>query len=350
MVVAEPVHLDRTPGQALSIGELGRLGLDPLLQWLGISEKRPLQLRVYSSEQRRVLNGVVVTTLSHPLNGNALLELHTGSDKEQRVIIPESVRVFVDAPSLALIWACQNMTGRIRKNITDELEGTLRLIDLTNECCGLYARDPLKPRTDTCYYDKPNHGAPFTHLDQLRTDLAEMSAVHGLKQARVVAKYAIDNSWSSMETYINLALTLPPRLAGVSMQTPLMNRMLVVDDSLKSLIEHKSLRPDLQWPDFNTLVEFLGDKSHASKSSRVEDKNRLQDYVRAKYSPIFLMFDDVRNVTALNQSIITIARELMRHGKHNELYRVQRILKDQEFYARQQTLVKTLLPPVKHSE
>lgn len=346
VIVAEPTRVGHTPGEALSVGELLNRGLEPLLLWLGISTTNPLRLLVPDASERRLLNQVATTSFSHALCDNALLELRTGNDPEQRVVIPSSVRVLIDAPPLALTWASANMVKRIRMRTADELEATLRLIELASEFCGSYARNAMDPRTGACFFDKPHHEKPFTHLNELQENLHAMHGANGLRLARKVAGHAIDGSGSPMETYLNLALTLPPRLAGVSMARPLANHQLVVDEDIRPLIDHKSLRPDLQWPDYNTLAEFLGDESHASKSARVEDKNRIKDYVTAQYAPIILMFEDVRNQTALNQTIQAIARELMRNGKRGELYRVSRILEDKSFLARQQTLIKTLLPPI----
>ena len=130
------------------------------------------------------------------------------------------------------------------------------------------------------------------------------------------------------------------------MHEPLVNQHLVIGENTKLLLKHKSIRPDLQWPEYQTLVEYIGDEPHASKKARIEDKDRLQDYATAGYTACSLMFDDVRNATALNRTAEMIARSLMQHGKRNELYRVRHLLKDDKFLSRQSQLIATLLPPV----
>ncbi|MDO4805923.1 MAG: hypothetical protein Q4A07_01610 [Coriobacteriales bacterium] len=107
-----------------------------------------------------------------------------------------------------------------------------------------------------------------------------------------------------------------------------------------------SLRPDLQWPELRTLVEYLGDEGHASHDARVEDKNRMQDYVSSGYKPFFLMFDDVKSVSALNRTAMMLAHEFAKNGKKFEPYRLQRLFKDEEFAHRQAVLVSRMLPPV----
>ena len=134
------------------------------------------------------------------------------------------------------------------------------------------------------------------------------------------------------------------------MGEPLVNQPLVVSEDTQALLRHGTIRPDLQWPEFRTLVEYLGDEEHASKQARVEDKNRAQDYTTAGYAQFTLMFDDVRTATALNRTALMIARALMNNGKQNELYRIRHLIQDEKFLARQSQLISTLLPPVTRFE
>ena len=149
-----------------------------------------------------------------------------------------------------------------------------------------------------------------------------------------------------METYIDMALFLPPRLAGLGMPMPLLNKKLHVSERTHAKLKHSTLRPDIQWPDFNTLAEYLGDREHASKRARIEDKNRGHDYATAGYTSYFLMFDDVKSQTALNETAKMLARTLTEHGAYNELDRLERTLAKKGFHENQATLIKTLLPPV----
>ena len=100
----------------------------------------------------------------------------------------------------------------------------------------------------------------------------------------------------------------------------------------------------LLWPELRTVVEYYGDEEHAGKPARIEDKNRMQDYATAGYAAFPLMFDDVRSAAALGKTIEMLAREFMKRGVSRELYRVRRILRDEDFRACQTTLVATLLP------
>ena len=129
------------------------------------------------------------------------------------------------------------------------------------------------------------------------------------------------------------------------MEKPLANKQLRVDKSVR-MLRHDSLRPDFQWPERRTVAEYLGDAEHASKHARIEDKNRLQDYVSAGYRPFFLMFDDVRSVAALNDTAEMLAGEFAKRGKRGEPYRIRRRIREEGFCERQVALVSTLLSPM----
>jgi hypothetical protein len=153
-----------------------------------------------------------------------------------------------------------------------------------------------------------------------------------------------------METYLNHALVLPRKYAGLSMKRPLANKQLVLDEAHRRNLKHGTLRPDLQWPEYKVLAEYLGEAEHASRRARVEDKNRMQDYASTPYTAFPLMFDDVKNATALNKTALMIGREFARHGAKNEPSRLKKLITDQTFLANQRVLISVLLPPVKRYE
>ena len=102
----------------------------------------------------------------------------------------------------------------------------------------------------------------------------------------------------------------------------------------------------MQWPDQRMLAEYLGDEEHAGKPARIEDKNRMQDYAIVSYAAFPLMYDDVRNADAINRTAQMLAREFMKRGVKNELYRVQRLIRNEEFRSKQRILLSHFLPPI----
>lgn len=356
LVTAVKADVSHVPSPPQRLATLDDLGIGELLTWLDISTSNPLNVLSRSANARRRLSGVQAHVLRAGLPPKSVFELkqlpQRQTDEEDSKQEPSplhwdsATRVFVDGPPLALASMAQALNELVAEQRISDLEAQLRLIALACEFCGSYARDPRNPRVGICHYDAPGTCNRFVTPAELCDALKDLQSAFGLVRARRAAKYALDFSGSPMETYIDLGLFLPPRLAGLSLHKPLLNQQLAVSDEVRGRLRHKSLRPDMHWPDQQLLGEYFGDQEHAAKDARVEDKNRLQDYATAGYSPVLLMYDDVRNVTQLNRTAEKLARMLMERGVSGELYRIRRIMRAEGFVAKQHVLTKALLPPL----
>lgn len=342
---AEGVDLARV--QELKVLDLPHTleALHDLTQLLAIDRSHPLELRVPNDASRSWIDAVHCTTLGSKVPSQSFLELMPGGG-DDALCWPANIHVLVDGPELAVVEGARALLKPLRLSKVTKLQAFLRLLEFADELCGHYNRDPLDPRNGKPTYDEPSVDTSLCKPAKLVSRLEKLPKMDGLSLARQVASYVIDGSGSPMESYLNHALTLPPRLAGLSMPTPLANQQLQIDQDERELLLHNSLRPDLQWPEQRVLAEYLGDGSHSSKAARVEDKNRLLDYAATHYEAFILMYDDVRTARALNRTAQMIARALMQKGCPQTLYRVRRILRQKGFDSKQNTLIATLLPPI----
>ncbi|MDO4536788.1 MAG: hypothetical protein Q4B54_01410 [Coriobacteriales bacterium] len=350
IVTATPAEITHVEALDPSIASLGDLQIDALLDWLNISEDNPLEVLAPSISQRHWFKTCVPRVLSNDVPCGTFLELHSGSNADKALSWPTNLHIFIGGPALLLCYMSHYLSKRVIHGKMTKHVMKLRLIEFACECCGSYARDPFEPRTGECYYDLPNHDGRLTNLSILTKDIRGLKGIKGFTKAASIMPYVLDFSGSPAETYVDLALLLPPRLGGYGMVTPLINEQLVTDDAVRSRLRHKRIRPDVQWPDYHMLAEYLGDKAHAGKSRRVEDKNRMLDYAEAHYTPFTLMYDDVCNTGILRRTAEMLARAFTERGKKGELLRVQRLNRNEKFLARQQTLMMTLLPPITRYE
>lgn len=320
-----------------------------LLAVLGISKENPLKILVPSDASRRWAdhNSTCLQTqlLSVPIPEESFLELRPGTGLHAAVW-SDNVRVFIPSPALAIVNGAQTLMAAVKKGVASELWSFLRLLEFIDECCGSYSRDPFNPRTSDAFYDKPGTSSRFSDCGRIASYLQEARGVDGLLLARKAVQFAVDCSGSPMESYIYHGLSLPPRYGGLSLHKPLVNHKLVLGEGEWSSLKHESMRPDFQWPIHRVLAEYLGDKDHASKSARTEDKNRMQDYAITPYTAFPLMYDDVKNANALNQTALMLGREFVKSGLKNEVYRLNRLMRDEGFLGRQRILVGALLPAV----
>ncbi len=348
-VVAEP-----EPDHALTDSDVGVTNLDDLyagdlFSALNIGASNPLEVLVPSDSSRcwasPAKSHLRTKILSVDLPKGSFLKL-SSAPGDEAILWSKDTEIYIEAPELAIIRCARIQARMALDKEYDDLKAFLRTLEFIDECCGSYARDPFSPRFGEVHYDKPRELSRFTDPAHVKSYLQKASGLDGLRFARKVARYAIDESGSPMETYVNHALTLPPRYAGLSLRQPLANKQLVMSDAQWEQIKHDSLRPDFQWPDYNVLAEYLGEKDHASKSARKEDKNRMQDYTITPYDAFPLMFDDVKNASALNKTALMLARAFERHGSVRQVARLKKLMRTEDFAAQQRILVGTLLPPV----
>ena len=346
IVTAVPSTEQRVAPLDRSIRSLDDVGLEDLATTLKVSHTNPLSLLVPDDTSRRwskdATSTLATSLLSVDVPAGSFLELKNGRSTEHGITFPSDVSVFIRSPMLAILDAIHALKHANK----DGLEVFFRVLAFADECCGNYSRDPLSPISGRLHYDERDKPTRFCNPDDLRELLEQAHDLDGLRLARHISRYVIDGSGSPMETCTNHVMTLPPRYGGFSMRVPLANEQLVLNPGEKKIIRHESLRPDLQWPDQRMVAEYLGDESHAGKSARIEDKNRLQDYIATSYTPFFLMYDDVCNAQAINRTAEMFAREFMKRGVKGELYRVRKYLKDEDFLARQRKLLACLLPPL----
>lgn len=329
-----------------TIHGLADLHLGKLCDLLHVDTSHPLNMLVPTAQSRCWGKGIQSHVLSASLPGGAFLQLTSGEDEASAIKLPDDVRILIESPSLALLQAASSLQRRVTLKSMTKQAALLRLLEFADECCGWYIRDPHNPRMGPISYDEPQKCTRLTEPEQLKSFINSAKGIDGVAYARLAVRHVIDGTGSPMEAYLHHSLCLPPRLGGLSMSMPLANTELQTDDATRSKLKHKTIRPDLQWPKQKTLAEYLGDKEHAGRPARIEDKDRMQDYMIAGYKAFPLMFDDIKSATALGRTAQMIARELMRNGVHEELYHVRKLLNDPDFVALQGTLIATLLPPI----
>lgn len=322
------------------------LCMDKLLQRLRIRRHGPLELLVPNTASRRWANDLHTAVITPELPKNSFLELRPGRDAKKRIVLPDATQVFVASPELQIIQMAQQLQEMVRHGKVSRYRAQLKILGFADECCGRYFRDADNPKSGNLHYDNWDTCTRFATPESIDLYIKSVRHIDGLGLTRSILRYIIDESGSLMETYLNHALTLPPRMAGFSMRKPLANKQLQADEKLLGQMKHQSIRPDLQWPEYRMLAEYLGDKEHAGKPARIEDKNRMQDYAIAQYVAFPLMFDDIKNAGALGRTATMLAEEFTRHGLKKEKYRVASLLRNDEFLSLQRILIATMLPPI----
>lgn len=279
----------RLAGQTLP---LDRLSLIAPVAFAGVSDSRPIDVVVQNKSDRIRVSGV----RSHICKTSRRQSFVRLAVSAQRLVasgLPENLEIYLDSACRCFLVFAQTLSRLVRSGRIGRSEAILRLLVLGSELCGTYARDPGNPRKGKVAFGLPS----ATSSDELRCYLAACEGAEGISLARDAASYLVNDFRSPLEAEFYYALTLPPRLGGLSFPKPLVNTPLNAENHASPdppshehatasqqnkghAIHHNILTPDLHWPlaDLGLVVEIDGYAYHSDKEAFLDDRLRDQDY------------------------------------------------------------------------
>lgn len=279
-------HLER---QALP---LDRLSLIAPVALADVSDSQPIEVVVQNKSDRIRASGVCshVCKTSHQ---QSFVRLAVSAQRLVASGLPDNLEIYLDSACRCFLVFAQTLARLVRSGRIDRKEATMRLLVLGSELCGTYARDPGNPRKGKITFNLPKASS----VDELRDYLAACKDAEGIFLARGAASYLVEGFRSPLEAEFYYALTLPPRLGGLSFPKPLINMPLIVENnaspdplsreyagaiqqSAGHATHHGVLTPDLHWPlaDLGLVVEVDGYAYHSDKTTFLDDRLRDQDY------------------------------------------------------------------------
>ncbi len=244
---------------------------------LGSSPDRPLELLFTDPSRRMRRRGVRSRVWSTPLPPGGV-RLVSGGLMQTAGLEVASVQIAQDTASL------------------QGLEGLFGLVDLFNEFCGSYARDPLDPQRGNCAFNL----RAFTDVAHARSTLAELGGASGLTLARRAASLARDGAASPMESLLATLFGSPAELGGIPLGRMLLNCPLERTAAQSRVATNRRMRPDVYFPDLGIAFEYNGSLWHHSTEARLDDTDRIQDYVSCGVLMYPLSSRNVCSVDAVN--------------------------------------------------
>ena len=314
--------------------------LVPLVGELTVARKLEVSISLQTRRPRdpRILAHV----MRHGVPNGSYLELVRATDGEIRPFAGDGLRILVEGPALSLVHEAAPLLSS-----PDRWLAVDKVIALGNELCGTFARDPTDPRGGDITYGLE----PLATRDEVSAMLDSMTMVRGLPVARRAIAHVADGCASAMEVLHLMMEGLPPRLAGLSLGTPAMNRRIVPTKRQRSALTIKDgLRPDLYWERYRVAIEHDGKGTHLTEHGWKSDHERVQDYQVLGIKVFTATYDDVRSVTNLNAFAEKLCCAIADSGNPHVGARVRRLVASPVFRGRQRLLLAYLLPPVKDLE
>ncbi len=139
-------------------------------------------------------------------------------------------------------------------------------------------------------------------------------SMRGIKALKSVLPYVANGAHSPMETVIQLALSLPPRLGGCGLPTPELNAKLEVTGELSLLLSgSRYISPDGLWPARRIGYEYDSHQEHDNNPLQVEKDRRRRDVMeRLGYQMVVFDRESCRNERMRNLCFERLAKLLKR--------------------------------------
>lgn len=230
----------------------------------------PYDLLVPKASSRRYADGTVAHLCSRELPDGALLRIRDG--------------LFVCAPPLVLLQLARKKSPIETLKLANYMLAGYSFSRTSAD--GIVDRRPL-----------------LSHAELL--GLADsFPSFHGTKQLRDVARWAIPDSASPMESALAAVLTLPVQRGGFGLSRPSLNHPIGLSPRARQLYNVRTCRIDLYWPQVEFGLEFDSRAHHSEAEHHGSDIARTLALARMGIS--------IEPVTALQmrdaEQLIEIAR------------------------------------------
>ena len=152
----------------------------------------------------------------------------------------------------------------------------IKLIELAFELCGSYSLPTVAAEHSQSQQQTRGFSIrkPLTDTKRLKTFIAQLSGVNGIKKARRALRYVAGGSASPMETKLTMFLTLPLALGGYGLPMPELNSRIIPVRAAKRTASRAYYLCDLFWPDYDLAVEYDSDLYHTGSERIASDSKK----------------------------------------------------------------------------
>ena len=207
-------------------------------------------------------------------------------------IYPLSGGVHVVSPDLCLLQLCQSRS-------------LVEMLAIGMEFCGTYA---LRSSENGEEGQAPRNYT-LTHAGQLRRRYDSWRGLHGVENARRMARYLVDGSASPMESALYLLLCLPPALGGYNFPRPELNPEIPLRPNGREILRQQKVKPDMLWHDRHLVLEYDGEY-HNNPDQALKDEMRRAVMTTMGYTVHVVKKRQVYNPLMFGETVRVIAKLL----------------------------------------
>ncbi len=290
--------------------QISLLNLRWLLEGAG---GQPVELFVSSRGERRLDSSVQTSLLPQTIPQGALVRLRDN--------------IYALSPEHYFIWKCRQLPDMISR------------LMLCDELLGRYSRPTPGENSSTCTYFKE----PLSTKRRIMAYINRAKGVRGVNLARSAARWAVENSYSPMESALATASLLPMRHGGWGYTFPQLNQVLAVPRSKRHLTHSDSFMPDVFWQLYRLDLEYDSHERHDTIAERKKDAIRKSDIEALGYKVIPVHPEELYSFEEAERLRLKVGEHMARTSGRGMREHLRR-LDDPELAEGRRALLERLLP------
>ncbi len=318
---------------------LWKLGISPLLCYLGIPERTRLGLLVPTASSR-IQSKDVTCHVSTALRGRSpFWQLVSANPQCPSPLLADESRVYVLSPPNVVLGMAARLCKRSDGRAMPMYRSVLMLLKLCLELCGTYSHDPFEPHMGEVAYGIN----PLTCARELREAFVEVGGERGIALARVAADMVYDLSGSPQESCLGPALFFPDSYGGLGLGAFDANKPLDLNDDERQSIGYRQITPDFTLLGQKAVIEYLGSIHNEGANPRI-DHVRSLDYATLGIREFGFWYEDVRTRRDFMESASRVVTALEQYGDGGVKRRFARLAASSAFADRQEALFQVFRP------
>lgn len=209
-------------------------------------------------------------------------------------IMKVNTNLFAYSPALCVLDAARSID-------------TPRLIMMMEELCGAWSlpeTGPIDARqfgNTIDFTDKPCgyfEASPCLAVSELRAFIAHTTGLHGQRRTGTIARHALGNARSPMESIVNLMFSLPHAQGGLNCGKVIPNHKIHLSSTGARIAGMPYVIADAYLPESQTVLEYNG-AYHDAPDIRKRDENRTLALQSMGFSVFRINNEQLRDLDAL---------------------------------------------------
>ena len=193
-----------------------------------------------------------------------------------------------------------------------------KLVEAANALCAAYSLD----ESATFAQIKRE---PITSTKNIKSLIKSANGMSGIKKARQAISYAVDRSFSPMESKLAAVASLPLILGGYGLSKPELNADVVLSDDAAKLLGRQTCCCDLVWEKQGVIVEYDSNLTHLSVNQHTYDKRKATALNMSGYKVFYITAANMHNFRDIETTFLNLRKFMGLRSSKDSLHKYESI-------------------------